>query len=332
MGDAPRASKRRRLEAAWERRLLQRLILAGAPRALLRLIWGLSQAFGLENPQHVQAFETFSGHQAVTRGHRRRGLRAVSFERNDHPAGSPQGDWLSDVGFTHALSVDIQLCDGAQSTNAPVCSSWTWVGRSQTGRRSFLPLGDPRVPTVAEGNIMVSRMVLHLFVLEARGCWWILEQPMSSLLEEHPRFQQFISSHVVWRYTLRMGAFGAETAKPHWLYSNKPWVREIDFHCSRWWHPALATAETTSFVLREDLSRATTGNKGTLKDSQHYPRAFGDAVAAVHLAHEAELRAANAAADAAASLLRVPEFEVAKRGEDPWEDAELSSVDEFLRS
>ena len=52
----------------------------------------------------------------------------------------------------------------------------------------------------------------------------------------------------------------------------------------------------------------------------------------MHLAHEAELRAANAAADAAASLLRVPKFEVAKRGEDPWEDAELSSVDEFLRS
>ena len=106
-------------------------------------------------------------------------------------------------------------------------------------------------------------------------------------------------------------------------------VRDIDFHCSRWWHPSLATAETVTCTLREDLTKSTTGNKATLKDSQHYPKAFGDAVAAVHQARMADLLEASAAADARASKLEIPDFEFAQ---DLWEDAGIPSVEAFLRS
>jgi len=314
----------------WVDRFIRRMVLARAPHALLRLCVCLAHAMGPVCPQRIDAFETFSGHRAVTEAHRSLGLRAVTFEKTDHPGS--QCDWLADEGFVHVLCCDMRLVDGAQGTNAPVCSSWTWVGRSQTWRRVYRPLGDTGRAAVAAANVMVSRMVLHLYMLVARGVWWILEQPATSLLEDHPRFQAFLRQHTVYRGTIRMGAFGADSEKPTWLYSNHPWIREIDMLCSRWWHEGLGKVSLTTVLVRADGSRATTGEKREMKESQHYPEAFGEAVAAVHHRHSADLRRVKKQKDEAAAAVVVPDFWSAVEGEDCWEDADLSSLEAFLLS
>ena len=39
-------------------------------------------------------------------------------------------------------------------------------------------------------NIRVARVVLVLHLLCAKRIFWTMEQPLNSLLQEHPRFQQ----------------------------------------------------------------------------------------------------------------------------------------------
>ena len=39
---------------------------------------------------------------------------------------------------------------------------------------------------------MVSRVILLVRILHSRGVFWVLEQPMSSLMVHHPRFQEAI--------------------------------------------------------------------------------------------------------------------------------------------
>ena len=69
---------------------------------------------------------------------------------------------------------------------------------------------------------MVARVLILLLLCESRKIWWMLEQPVNSLLERHPLFQAFLrfpSIHVR-RLTTSMGWFGGKTRKPTWVYSS----------------------------------------------------------------------------------------------------------------
>ena len=87
-------------------------------------------------------------------------------------------------------------------------------------RLLHIPLGTLPLQSVLDANKMVSRVVLYVFVLTARGVFWMLEQPVNSLLEAHPRFQQLIAHFKIYRVKINMGDFGAGSLKPSWIYSN----------------------------------------------------------------------------------------------------------------
>ena len=75
---------------------------------------------------------------------------------------------------------------------------------------------------------MVSRTVLYLFLLTARGIAWFLEQPMTPLLELHPRFQQLRRLVPVYKMFIWLGAYeGSGSPKPSFIYSNYPFVNEL---------------------------------------------------------------------------------------------------------
>ena len=69
-------------------------------------------------------------------------------------------------------------------------------------RSIICPLGDERHLSVRKANIMVSRVVLLLYLLHAKGCVFIVEQPQGSLMPEHPRFAAFLLAVVVWKVVL----------------------------------------------------------------------------------------------------------------------------------
>ncbi len=61
---------------------LRQLVAVGAPRVLLRAIWMISAAAGID--QHLDALETFAGRGEVTRALTRAGYTAMSFEVRYH--------------------------------------------------------------------------------------------------------------------------------------------------------------------------------------------------------------------------------------------------------
>ena len=142
------------------------------------------------------------------------------------------------------------------------------------------PLGSKRRPQVRNANEMVSKLVLLLTVLEAKSSMWIVEQPAGSLMIHHPRWVWFLRRRKVFRVFLHMADFGGGSAKPTWIYSNRP---DIDgllkyrTHAGAW----DLREELVTKCYAEDGTPKITGAKG-LKESQHYPRGFGEACASFY--------------------------------------------------
>ena len=73
---------------------------------------------------------------------------------------------------------------------------------------------------------MVARACILIILAASKGCFWVLEQPRGSLLQQHPGFQKVLQLLRVWRKHIKMGNFGAATEKGTWLYSGY-WIQSI---------------------------------------------------------------------------------------------------------
>lgn len=134
--------------------------------------------------------EFFAGQQAVSNAMKDAALVAAVFELKLDPIGQ---NMLTDLGFANAMNLCLSLKPGAGCLMAPVCSTWTFMNRGTSKRSLACPYGNTAVQSVQEGNTMVARCVLLLLLLASRGCWWVLEQPQGSLMQEHPALQHLMS-------------------------------------------------------------------------------------------------------------------------------------------
>ena len=60
-------------------------------------------------------------------------------------------------GFIFALMLLLKSAVQSMIWAAPVCSSWTWINRSTSGRSAAYPMGRPDRETVQAGNQMMAR-------------------------------------------------------------------------------------------------------------------------------------------------------------------------------
>lgn len=88
------------------------------------------------------------------------------------------------------------------------------------------PCGDQSRPSVAKGNLCLIRFLLLVLVAVARGCQWIIENPASSIMMQHPRVKALIAMgeqgimpklciQRVW-----LGAYGHLSPKPVVLFGD----------------------------------------------------------------------------------------------------------------
>ena len=119
---------------------------------------------------------------------------------------------------------------GGGNHYATVCSSWVFLNRSSSKRFDVCPLGFPPEPQyVLDANAMVSIMALFwMWGIAAKTCT-VLEQPLSSLMERHPRLVQVhgVLGKRWFACTTAMGAFGGPTEKATNLYSDSPYVHRL---------------------------------------------------------------------------------------------------------
>ena len=259
----------------------------GAPLVLLRLVWLTLTNALINMDKGVDAVEYFAGMKAVTKGYLPAGYSCCSFEKND--AWDAQ-DFCSDNGFALAVLLALKVEPAGAALAAPVCSSWIVLNVGTSGRAPHRPLGNAWLPYVAEANMMITRLVLLLLIFSSKSVWWVVEQPCNSMMQHHPRWQWLMRTMVVYRHSMKMLDFNAPSSKPHWLYSNKPWVAEIDLYKPTPRSIAIQpVVEMTKSKYTVDGKRSFSGGKD-MKSSQQYPPAFGHAVASVYTNHRAELK------------------------------------------
>ena len=61
--------------------------------------------------------------------------------------------------------------------------------RHTSGRTAITPCGNRGYGFVHAGNCLLARSALLVLVLSYRGCQWLLEQPASSTIMDHPAFE-----------------------------------------------------------------------------------------------------------------------------------------------
>ena len=160
--------------------------------------------------------ELFAGKMSVTRGEWAEGRTAVPFEIN---LDANNMDILSSSGFANAVFQICNLKPGSGCLAAPVCSSWVFMSRGTTLRTKARPLGRSDNEGVINGNIMTARVLILMLLASAKGIFWLLEQPESSLMEHHPCFQEVLAMVKLVKKTIYMQNYGGSSPKPTILYS-----------------------------------------------------------------------------------------------------------------
>jgi len=159
-----------------------------------------------------------------------------------------------------------------------VCSLHVVTVRSRASacRHRDCPLGvEPRSMKVRDANKQVSLMCMCLLWLEACKCSWIVEQPATSIMIYHPRFQQVKAScgASFREIDTFMGSFGGPSVKPTKLYSSSAYVETLKRPMPR------HGIQGEQLVARDEVTGAVTGIADALKGSQAYPPDYAAAVA-----------------------------------------------------
>lgn len=100
---------------------------------------------------------------------------------------------------------------------------------------------------------MVARVMLLYRLAVALGLAVILEQPTSSLMQHHYRFQALMAWITLFRVRVDLGYFGADSQKPIYLYSNYRWIEEILQYQCRNWFPISQSVTTVKLTQVEWL-------------------------------------------------------------------------------
>ena len=259
--------------------VFRRLLLSGAPLQLFQMLFFIASTTMIG--QDVDFVDYYAGVGRLTQSFRNAGYSALRFEFND---GGADQNALSSHGMLTQLVYALRCFDGTALTHwGTVCSSWVWICRATSGRSEVNPLGFLDRKPVREGNTMVARMAVVLWLLACKQVSWVLEQPRSSLMELHP-FLVELQSVLGWEsINTFMGAFGAETQKPTKLKGNVRWLQTLKRKLSANDRARMGRSDTAIRLEPHPCGRKRCTGSKTLKQTQEYPQGYADAVLSAHV-------------------------------------------------
>ena len=128
-------------------------------------------------------------------------------------------DWLfskhldieSGVGFMAALQGLRSLAVGGLCWLAVPCSSWLFMSRHTTGRSRLTVRGRRRYQKVRSANRVARRVCYLITYLESKGCFWVIENPNSSILWHYEPMRRLLDRKGVYALTVCLGLYGASS-------------------------------------------------------------------------------------------------------------------------
>lgn len=261
----------------------------------------------------LDAVEFFAGGAAISRALRRAQLTCFSYDIKLQPL---LHDMNSPSGWAFALSLILRTSPGGLIWFGIVCSSWVWMSRGSTGRDEINVLGSASSPAAVSGNLMVSRVMALYWVAIARGHMVVLEQPASSIMFRHPRFQELLAHVQIYKHKEHLGHFLAESPKLIALYSNDACISQVCRYRKRSWLPQ---SERVAKQYRDAEGNRRVVGDVNLKRTQQYPEPFGEAVAEVYIANRSRLTSRARGQPLDSGQLDLDQLWGAAA--DPWSDA-----------
>jgi hypothetical protein len=221
----------------------------------------------------IDSLELFAGKAEYSNACARLHLRAVAYDKDySDSKGTSDNDLTTEDGFIRAFNLVLRIVEHGALWAAPVCSTWGFVGRKGTFRSKDSARGDEENPRTRNANMMVYNLCLLLIAAYLRGVHLLVEQPHGSLMAHFWPFSAVIKlmTHQVTTY---LHAFGHLTMKTLTIWSTNKAVQDLK-------RPKPKQYET----LCRKHDKGTTGKPDKLKQSQAYPKAFGEAVAQITVA------------------------------------------------
>ena len=132
-------------------------------------------------------------YRAISDGMTGFGFTGISYDqRNPEYRQSGMHDFMTTQGLIAAFAAASLIVQGGLAWWAPPCSNWVFMARGSTTRSEAEPMGGRLRchPNVVYNNRLVSRMCAILDFLWKRGVYYIIEQPMTSLMFLHKRLKK----------------------------------------------------------------------------------------------------------------------------------------------
>jgi len=228
----------------------------------------------VNHTKDLEVLECFCGVQSIIRGAEYlmgKGLGIDILSPNAEP--QPHRNIGTLRGFLLALRTLVRVKVGGLLWLAPPCSSWVWISRGTNKRSVHNPLGDEGQSSVRFNNRLVSRLVVLLKLARYLGVFWIIEQPSSSLLFEHPKLARAAKQLGTKTQDIWMRNFGSESRKRTRLWGDTPAIASLG--------GKLEDRTKQSVQVSVQCSGGVTGGKD-LKATQAYPSLFGLSVCRAH--------------------------------------------------
>ena len=137
-------------------------------------------------------------------------------------------DFLTPMGFLQVVAGVMRLHRGGILLAAIPCNSRVFLSRWTTGRGLDI-LGNTGNALVASQNALVARMVYILILCIKRGVLWMIEQPWSSIVFEHPRWQYLERrfGHLSHYVECDMGIYTLDLVKKSVLVGTAPYLSNL---------------------------------------------------------------------------------------------------------
>ncbi len=193
----------------------------------------------LRQPRYRDAADLFSGFGNFSLSCSEQRLRCIALDSEF----SPQHDLLTTCGFVFWINAILSIIPFGFAVVGIPCNTYGWLSRGHSGRRKDNPLGNTDRRDIADANRLLKRVCLLLLVLTLRSVYWVLENPLNSMLWAQPDFLRLrallkrmggIRGQRPTRHFLWLGWFGCPLAKPTVFEGIAPGMRFIKSKKPEW--------------------------------------------------------------------------------------------------
>lgn len=193
----------------------------GVPACILAVFLTL---MARDPEEHTNRFlvEYFAGVASICFGFGCFQMQTAKYDKNYDEA----MDLNTTIGMATALKFLCGLHKLGLVWAAPPCSSWVFLSVGTTCRSKSNPMGKTSNEKVHWNNILVHKLACLLEIATAFGCYFIVEQPTSSTLWQHPRVKTMFErlGCIVQDTHTYMGMYGGDSMKGMKLYGTAPFL------------------------------------------------------------------------------------------------------------